>query len=112
MGRRRPLRPESPPVITGPPASLVTIRPEPVHCAGEPVTAATVVAQLIQGLLAGVPIRQEAVDAPIPQPATAPDTAEKLTRLLTWMGYRMAVSHIAEIYRVLVETIEQILRKA
>ena len=101
------------PVITGPPASLVTIRPEPVQCAGEPVTAATVVAQLIQRLLARVPIRQEAVDAPIPQPATAPDTsAEKLTRLLTWMGYRMAISHIAEIYRLLVETIEQILRKA
>jgi hypothetical protein len=69
--------------------------------------------QLIQGLLVRVPIRQEAVDAPIQQPATAPDTsAEKLTRLLTWMGYRMAVSHIAEIYRLLVETIEQILRKA
>jgi len=69
--------------------------------------------QLIQGLLARVPIRQEAVDAPIQQPATAPDTsAEKLTRLLTWMGYRMAVSHIVEIYRLLVETIEQILRKA
>lgn len=44
---------------------------------------------------------------------TGPDTsAEKLTRLHTWMGYRLAVSHIAEIYRVLVETIEQILRKA
>jgi hypothetical protein len=101
------------PVITGPPASLVTIRPEPVHCAGEPVTAATVVVQLIQGLFARVPIRQEAVDAAIPQPATAPDTsAEKLTRLLTWMVYRMAVSHIAEICRVLVETIDQILRKA
>jgi len=28
------------------------------------------------------------------------------------MGYRMAVSHIVEIYRLLVETIEQILRKA
>jgi len=27
-------------VITGPPASLVTIRPEPVHSAGEAVTAA------------------------------------------------------------------------
>jgi hypothetical protein len=27
-------------VITGPPASLVTIRPEPVHYAGEAVTTA------------------------------------------------------------------------
>jgi hypothetical protein len=59
------------------------------------------------------PIRQETVDVPIPQPATAPDnSAEKVTRRHSLVGHTMAVSHIAKVYRVLVETIERIVRKS
>jgi hypothetical protein len=59
-------------------------------------------------------IRQEAVEAPAAmEPATAPEIpAKKSARLRTLVNYGMTVSQVADVYRVPVETIERILRKA
>jgi hypothetical protein len=65
-------------------------------------------------ILPPAPIRQETLDAPAtPEPATAPDIlAKKSARLRTLVKYGMTVSQVAEIYRVPVEMIERMLRKA
>jgi hypothetical protein len=65
-------------------------------------------------ILPAAPIRQETVDAPsTPEPATAPEIpAKKFAQLRTLVKYGMTVSQIAEVYRVPVKMIEQILQKA
>jgi hypothetical protein len=64
--------------------------------------------------LAPASIRQAAVDAPAaPKQAPAPDgiTATKSARVRTLVKYGMTVSQVAQLYRVPVETIADILRR-
>jgi hypothetical protein len=60
------------------------------------------------------PIRQTTADAPVsPQQPAAPEIpVQKRARVRTLVKYGMSVSQVADLYRVPVETIERILRKA
>ena len=59
------------------------------------------------------PIRQETVDAPATsERATIPEIPAKKSALLrTLVKYGMAISQVAEVYQVPIETIERMLRK-
>jgi hypothetical protein len=58
------------------------------------------------------PIRQEMAEAPAAS-APAPEiSAKQAARFRTLVKYGMTVSQVAEVYRVPVETIERILRRA
>ena len=65
-------------------------------------------------ILPPVPIRQKTADAPVSpeQPAAPEIPVNKRSRVRTLVKYGMSVSQVADLYRVPVETIEQILRKA
>ena len=62
-----------------------------------------------------VPIRQQTADMPATpkqRPALDEIAAKKSARVRTLVKYRMTVSQVAQLYRVPVEPIEGILRKA
>ena len=65
-------------------------------------------------ILPPVPIRQKTADAPVSpeQPAAPEIPVNKRSRVRTLVKYGMSVSQVADLYRVPVETIERILRKA
>jgi hypothetical protein len=64
-------------------------------------------------VLAPASIRQEPPDTPVTSKAAAPEISTKrLARLRTLVKYGMKVSQVAEVYRLPVETIKQLLRKA
>jgi hypothetical protein len=65
--------------------------------------------------LTPVPIRQETADVPAaPKQPAAPDeiAAKKSARVRTLVKYGMTISQVAQLYRVPVETIAGILRRA
>jgi hypothetical protein len=65
-------------------------------------------------ILPPAPIRHETVDAPATaeRPAAPEIPVKKRARVRTLVKYGMSVSQVADLYRVPVETIERILRKA
>jgi hypothetical protein len=62
-------------------------------------------------ILPPAPIREKTVDAPISpeRPAAPAIPVKQLARLRTLVKYGMSISQVADLYRVPVETIEQIL---
>jgi hypothetical protein len=60
------------------------------------------------------PIRHETVEAPVsPERPSAPEIPVKeRSRVRTLVKYGMSISQVADLYRVPVETIERVLRKA
>ena len=95
--------------------ALFTPKPEVTnHSVSDPSLPAQARKPRVLPILSPAPIRQETVNAPATSQApTAPDTpAKKAARVRTLMKYGMTVSQVAEIYRVPVEMIERMLRKA
>jgi hypothetical protein len=65
-------------------------------------------------ILPPAPLRQKIADAPAAaeQPAALDIPVKSRARVRTLVKYGMSVSQVADLYRVPVETIERILRKA
>jgi hypothetical protein len=65
-------------------------------------------------ILASAPIPQETADAPVSsERSAAPEIPiKKRARLRTLVKYGMSISQVADLYRMPVETIERMLRKA
>ena len=89
--------------------ALFTPKPETQQSVSEPSQAP----DRRKPILPTAPIRQKIVDGPVsPEPLASPEIpVKKLTRLRTLVKYGMSISQVADLYRVPVETIEQILRK-
>ena len=68
----------------------------------------------VLSILPPAPVHQKTADAPVSpeQPAAPEIPVKKRARVRTLVKYGMSVSHVADLYRVPVETIERILRKA
>jgi len=93
--------------------ALFTPKPETQQPVSEPSQAPDRRKPRVLPILPTAPIRQKIVDGPVsPEPLASPEIpVKKLTRLRTLVKYGMSISQVADLYRVPVETIEQILRK-